>query len=505
MLWVFVSFLLLYLGFYSGSFTSSDEVAVFEMTRSLAERGDLSVPEIVHTGIGADGRTRHSFFAPGQSFLALPFFGLSQIAGGLLPGSWLETLGGPPLFAARAARLGGTSAIAITGFYGPAASALLVALFFGCQRRLGVSGRNAALATLALGAGTYVASLSGYFLRHATESILILSAVLALRSWALTDRRRFLWLASLCASSVILVRLPSAVFGLGFAAALLAAMVGRRGRPGNARLLPGDLVAVGAPLLVVLGLHVGLNELRWGHPFESPMTAQQAILDNPIWNGITGLLFSPGAGMLWYSPILCLSPVLLWAARKKEPLLVATIVAVFVPMLLFVASYRHWPGLWSAPGPRYLYSCIPLLLLPLGLWLDGGPRRGLIKLTAILALAGSVVQGTLLLAPWGVTVSQMGYAALGSEGPFLWSLSEGPVMGSFRTVWVHGDLSPLLLRIASGWPSQPAAPALAAWLGAAWAALVVLSLRRAWGLAAGLDATAATRPARVPVGDSPSR
>jgi hypothetical protein len=209
--------------------------------------------------------------------------------------------------------------------------------------------------------------------------------------------------------------------------------------------------------------------------------------------------------MLWYSPILLLSPVLLWATRKKEPLLVATIVGVFIPILLFVASYRHWPGLWSAPGPRYLYSCIPLLLLPLGLWLDGHPRRRLRKLTAILALAGSLIQGTLLLAPWGVTVSQMGYAALGPEGLFLWSLSEGPLVGAFQTVWVHGDLSPLFLKIAWGWPGHPAAPTLAVCLGVAWAALLVLSARRTWGLVARLDAPLAATPGRAPAGDSPSR
>jgi hypothetical protein len=42
-------------------------------------------------------------------------------------------------------------------------------------------------------------------------------------------------------------------------------------------------------------------------------------------------------------------------------------------------------------------------------------------------------------------------------------------------------------------------------MGVAWAALLVLSARRTWGLVARLDAPLAATPGRAPAGDSPSR
>lgn len=464
--WLFASLLLLYGLFYSGRFTSSDEVSVFEMARSLVLRGDLSVPAIAHTGIGADGETRHSPFAVGQSVLAAPLVVLAGVVAALLPAGVLEALAGPDRFAGPNARLGGRSEIFVVGLYSPLATALLVTLYFRFQRRLGASGRSSLLAAVALGAGSYVFSLSSYFLRHPTEALLALGALWGLHGWhtAEAPRRRDLWIASLCASSLILVRVPSVVFGLGFGAAVAVAVVSKLRRGRAPRETAFDLVALLVPLVVAVALHAGINWMRWGHPFESPMTGQHAVMDHPMWLGITGLLASPGVSLFLYAPVLCIAPHALWTQRRREPLLIAASVGIFVCFLAFVGSYRYWPGLWSAPGPRYLYLCIPLLLLPLGPWLDERAHRARILLG--FAAVGVCIQVLLLLAPWAATIAHMGYAPQGSEGDFLWSIREGPLVGSFRTLSERGLANPWLWTVATGWRGHPGAPLVAAaWLG----------------------------------------
>lgn len=476
---------LAYLPLASGRFTSSDELAVFEMTRSLFEDGDLTVPPIQHTGIGATGE-RFSLFAPGQSVLALPHYALATALERALPASVVDDVRGPDLYVHGTSRFSGDFEVAIVSTFGALATGLLVGLFFRFQRELGASARSALVATGVFAFGTYVVALSSYFLRHATETALILASLLALLRWHHGDRRRDLAIAATCAASVILVRVPSAVFGAAFGIALLASGLGRLRRGEITRSRGGlvrDALAVTLPLAAVLGVHVAVNLHRWGTPLSSPMTAQTAILDHPLWRGAAGLLWSPGVSLFAYSPVLLLSPAWLLLLWRRERLLCATALAVFASFVAFVGSYAHWPGLWSAPGPRYLYQSIPLLLLPLGIWLDAGdPAQRPARFAAVVALAcvGALVNLAFLLTPWEATVAFMDYARQGPEGPFLWSLSSGPIPGTFRTLLALDERSPWLWKLAAGWPGHPAAPGRAALWLVGWAALTAPAV---WALA----------------------
>jgi hypothetical protein len=113
--WLFVLLLLTYGLFYSGRFTGTDEVAIFEMARSLVSRGDLSVPPLTHTGGGIDGETRHSLVAVGQSVLVTPLVGFATLLAERLPASLGEALAGPDRFAGPSARLGGRLEIFVVG------------------------------------------------------------------------------------------------------------------------------------------------------------------------------------------------------------------------------------------------------------------------------------------------------------------------------------------------------------------------------------------------------
>ena len=462
--------------FHRGVLASTDEVGVFETTRSIFERGALDVPEGLHTFPGRHGKI-YSHFAIGQSLLALPFYALGRLAAATLPFHVRQTLAGP-----RVARgsivYGGSVEIFATALYAPVASAVLVALFFLFQRGLGASPRSSVAASLLLAATTYVGALSIYFLQHTTEAIAIVGALLCLHRFRTTGALRELAIGSALASATVLIRVPAAVAGPPLAAYALFAVRERSGRGQRAAPM---LEALAVPPLSLAALNIGVNHAKWGTWIASPFLAQTGVLGNPFTIGLVGLLVSPGAGLFAYSPLTLLAPwlgVRFWRTHRAEAVAALAIAASF---WLLGGSFPAWTGLWSAPGPRYLFVATPLLLLPLGLWLDGPHARAPL---AALAIAGLAVQLALLGADWSAVITTNHYLAWTPPKGFVWTLASGPIPASARAV-AEGWIGPWLWTIAKGWPGRAGTPGVALAILACWALAFgasVVRLRRTLGL-----------------------
>lgn len=78
-IWLFFLLLAFYVTVTRGHFWSTDEVDVYQQTRSLWENGDLHTPPLPNTLPGRDGRY-YAVYGAGQSFLALPLYGLERRA-----------------------------------------------------------------------------------------------------------------------------------------------------------------------------------------------------------------------------------------------------------------------------------------------------------------------------------------------------------------------------------------------------------------------------------------
>jgi hypothetical protein len=473
--WLGLVAFLAYLPFFHGHFAGTDEMGAFLTTRALYETGSFAVREGPHRFRGRDGRT-YAHFAPALPVLALPLYALGDLAGHALPADWLahlaprapeegriDTLVTPPLFA--------------VALYAPLASALLVAVFFRLGRRLGASARSAALAAALLGATSYAAAQSVYFLRHTSEAITLLASFEALLAFRASGCPRTLALASGLGSLTLLVAVPALV-GLAplalYGLFLLAPRLRAAGRADRVRLL----AAAALPAAAVVAAHVALNLHLWGRPFDSPMLAQRARFSTPLLEGLAGFLVSPGASVFAYSPLLLLLPWLLpvfWRERRAE---CAAAVGIALAFLLFCARFELWPGLWSAPGPRYLFVAPPALLLPLGLWLDRGPSRAARAVLLCLAGAGLFVQLPLVLARWSEVIQGMGYkqAVARSGFAFLFEPSESPILGSWLALRA-GHVDAWLFDLARGSAGVPAAPLGAALLVALWAVCLGFAVR----------------------------
>ena len=471
--WLAAVAALAYLPFDHCHFSGTDEMGVFEPAEALYLRGDLAVEEGKHRFPGRDGRI-YSHFAIGQSILVVPFLAVGDALGRWLPDPLVRAVVGREQ-EGRILDTLETPAIAAATFYAPLVSGLLVALFYLFERGLGATRRSALIAAGLLGATTYVACHAVFFLRHTTEALAVLGSFAALHTWRRGGRLRWLAIGSLCASLLVLIRVPAVVAGPALAGYLLWTLR-ERARREDAPPWPRMLAAAALPALAIAAIHMGVNFLKWGTWIASPMLAQSPLLRGSLLQGLHGLLLSPGASVFVYSPLLLLLPLTLPDFARRQRAECVTAVAIVASFLALCGPFLFWHGLWSSPGPRYLFVATPLLMLPLGPWLDGARRAWQWLLLAGLALAGLVVQIGLLAAHWRRTVVLMGYQDEIATVPFLFDAARSPIVGCLRSL-AAGEIDVYLWALWHGVPGRAPQPGATVFLLSLWALAMGLAIR----------------------------
>ncbi len=114
------------------------------------------------------------------------------------------------------------------------------------------------------------------------------------------------------------------------------------------------------------------------------------------WNGLIGLLISPGSGIIFYFPIAILLPLAfkyLYNAEKRLFFLFTYILVV--TWLMYGTLSSHEPSSWNGSvswGPRYLVSTLPFITIASGTLFLNLKNRLFLKATIIiLCVAGSFV------------------------------------------------------------------------------------------------------------------
>ena len=188
------------------------------------------------------------------------------------------------------------------------------------------------------------------------------------------------------------------------------------------------LAALGIGMLpFALGL-LAHNARRFGDPFRFGYPGEG--FTTPPWEGIAGLLLSPGKSVFLYAPPLILAALLWPRFRRAQPALGAFLAAAWILALAFYGSWWAWGGGWCW-GPRFLVPLIPLSLLPLGML--PAPRGW--RLAAILLVALGV--GVQVI---GVRVDTTPhFADLEESGAELDRAKFEP--GASPLVWAAGELA----------------------------------------------------------------
>jgi hypothetical protein len=291
--------------------------------------------------------------------------------------------------------------------------------------------RRAALfltATYALGTGVWVIASQAMW-QHGPALFCLSLALWAALLLNERDAVRDAWLVSLGSAMAVVCR-PQDAFGA--LAIGLYALIGRRQRWATL-ILPASLIGA---LLVWYNLRTfGTVSGGYDALYQAPAhgyrhLTPKTVFTLPVYEGLAGLLVSPGKGLFFYSPVMAIALVLLpVAAQSKSHPLGRYLLGWVAVTLYFLAKNRLWWG-GTSYGPRYLTELSLPLVLSLGIiW----PRIASARL-----LCGAVI----VLSCLGIAVEALG-AVTWECG---WHVR--PAWLDFRPerVWDYGD--PEVLRCA---------------------------------------------------------
>jgi hypothetical protein len=377
-IWLFLSFSIFYIGITRGHFVGTDEIAVFQTSRSLWEKGELSTGYIVNTFIGRNG-LYYSQYNAGQSIAALPLYGSGKTLGIILKKidkeEWIAIFAGPSI-GQEPSRWGGDIEIFFVNLFNCFTTALLCAVFFAFSIRLGVSPQWSLISTALLGLTTFVGPFSTGFLQHSSEALLLLWAFYFLfLNTQHPNWRSCLW-AGVIVALMILFRFPSVISIPSLTLYLLLSLRQHRlSSPAVDSFLLRpfqQLISFSIPVTIGFALNFIVNYIKfetiWGK-------YKNEGFYTPLLKGLFAFLLSPGDSIFLFTPLLLLSPWLYRRFWQQYRLEIIIIFSLAITYIVFYGKYTAWHGLWSSLGPRYLIPIVPILLLPLGKWMEHAGKK----------------------------------------------------------------------------------------------------------------------------------
>ena len=267
--------------------------------------------------------------------------------------------------------------------------ALTCVLFLNACLRLGVSKRTASFMTLLLG----FATMTSVYARSPYSEIVQAASVIGyfgalLSFWERQDYKTAirvgLWGALMLNSKLILaLALPGG----------LAICVYRMRR----QLKEFLGLSICALVPIALGGFVILkhNEVRSGVAMATGYAVTPQIFAQPLWEGLWGLVGSPGRSIFLFAPPLLLSLFALRETKRRKPQLLWMLGLCLPPIVYLYAKFEAWSGDWSW-GPRYLVPMVAPLLLPAAVLVDSLDlqriKRGWLVLVGTICLSGLFVQ-----------------------------------------------------------------------------------------------------------------
>jgi hypothetical protein len=119
--------------------------------------------------------------------------------------------------------------------------------------------------------------------------------------------------------------------------------------------------AFGVPLIAIASAIAYYNVARYGNPFNTGYLPQENF-SGILWQGIAGLLISPGRGLFLYAPVLLVMlPAIpsFFRRHRAEAALAGTIILVH---LLLYGKWFMWHGGY-AWGPRFMVPTLPFFVI----------------------------------------------------------------------------------------------------------------------------------------------
>ncbi len=408
---------------------NGDTYLRYQTTQSLVDYGRawIADPAWKDTRVSL-GRGHHlyAFYAPGQALMMVPLYVAGKFAAHHLNLPYdISTL-----YATRSVDLW--------------LGAFLALIFYALCCAVGYSRLVSSILTLIFAFATVAWPDAQSALEQTQVNLFVLLAVLAVWLCIRPGRhaRRWLVLAGASIGAAVLTRYDALLYVPLFVGYLLAVRWQRGERAG----IWQDVAAFTAGVSPWLAAVAAWDVLRFGSPFLTGLHEQ--TLGEPFLQGLAGLFISPGKGLLWYLPLILVLP---FAARHfydRSPSLSALFLILILLPILFYSNVLFWHG-DPAWGPRYLYTAVPYLILPLGEILTRWQRsRPGLKAALIVLVLGSIGLNlaAVSVTQWRfwyrlqATLQQHSSAADWSGRPFHWGAQH------YHYYWVPRQ-SPILIQI----------------------------------------------------------
>ena len=352
-----------------GSLATTDAVVTYDVTRQLVEHRSIALSaDLVGNEAyrAADGQY-YSPFGILQALWNIPFYLAGRTAHALLPayGMSLEMV----TKATVALGNGCTAALAVWLVWWVAASTVS-------------SARGALAAALIAGFGTSLWPYSKFGFNVPLSAVMIAAIAYYSLEGARTGRTSAVWLAGVMCGLALLTRHEFVL-----AALPPIMLLGWFRRDALAKtLLWWSLGA--APGAGVWALY---NVARYGSPIETGYFKDQTLgMGGSIVDGLWGQIASPGASVFVYAPVMIMALVAVWLIRKRDPALAWFVGGTTVLFTLFYAQLESWVG-GRSYGPRYLVPFMPLLCVPLAVWMSHC-RRSVRVAGLVVGLISCIVQ-----------------------------------------------------------------------------------------------------------------
>jgi hypothetical protein len=198
-------------------------------------------------------------------------------------------------------------------------------------------------------------------------------------------------------------------------------------------------LAVLLPLLAWIAAIAWYNWVRFGSPTDSGYHESLLTFTAPL--NALGLLFSPGKGLIFYSPLVVLGALGLPRVWRQDRSLALALLVLLAGLTCIAASTTFWGDeVW---GPRYIVPTAWALLVPIAWWADSDRRRRVLVGVASLGVLVQVVAVTAQYAHYvdvvdaltGVPVYQDRFGVDREEIPY----------GNDPTRWIP-ELSALMIQ-----------------------------------------------------------
>lgn len=314
----------------------------------------------------------------------------------------LPLLGAPLYVAEKLAGMPGQLAPLLLN---PLILAGTAAVLFRLSDEIFRSKAKAFVLALAFGVCSFAWPYGDTFLLQPIAGLLLVLAVYLAYTSSRRDGILLPALAGAAAVGVIFGHSASVIFVPGLVAFFALSNRGRK-----------KLGAFFSGFAAVAAVQLWLNQFRFGDMLDFGYGRHSGLETHVYTDGLLGLIFSPGFGLLVNMPLLILAPAGAYLLWKKHRALAALVGYVFAVSLVYFGTLESpvWHG-FGGWGPRYLVPIIPVLALTLGFFLDGAAGRLAKASFAALAAAGFFVNlmGTLVWYQLGYTY---GWNSLRADG-----------------------------------------------------------------------------------------